>query len=273
MWRGGARCGCCAAPYTAPARPASRVTSRLTWQGELTAKYGVVHTGDAGGAEKQGPAAAAPAAAAVQEPPERQHAEASANGGGEHGGEPGQARPKRAASARAPRVATKAVAAAGAVSREQQRARDAKQLLQELIKATRRLFALLPLGAVVGRHTLVLHGGLFRAPPAAGHKGKKRAAKPGASARAGCSAVSGTSCLQPGGSRGRTVRPCPPPAAHPLRSPPPPTPLAGPLQVGSLADLRAASKGGQDPNGEGGRGWDGGCPAPSSTGHSQSAER
>eukprot|EP00882_Tetradesmus_deserticola_P015886 GHRQ01016942.1.p1 GENE.GHRQ01016942.1~~GHRQ01016942.1.p1 ORF type:complete len:379 (+),score=143.35 GHRQ01016942.1:179-1315(+) len=72
-----------------------------------------------------------------------------------------------------------------------------------LFTCIRRLFAHLPLAALVQSSTLILHGGLFRAPPKKG-KGSKRRRASGVQA----------------------------------------------LTLGSLADLRQASKGGQDPDPE-----------------------
>jgi serine/threonine-protein phosphatase 5 len=82
----------------------------------------------------------------------------------------------------------------------------------------RRLFATMPLASLIAGRTLVLHGGLFRAPATAAPVGKK------------------------GGKKGGGKK-----AAAAARPPPPPH--AGPLRVGTLAQLRAAPKGGQDPDG------------------------
>jgi serine/threonine-protein phosphatase 5 len=48
--------------------------------------------------------------------------------------------------------------------------------LQALFTSIRRLFAHLPLAALVQRSTLILHGGLFRAPPKKGKGSKRRRA-------------------------------------------------------------------------------------------------
>ncbi|GBF98615.1 hypothetical protein Rsub_10804 [Raphidocelis subcapitata] len=167
-------------------------TKYYGFQGELTAKYRGGDDAPAGGGDAPMPdAAPEPPAAAAQEQQEQQQQEQQPAAAGSGG------RPKRASSRVAAAKTVKATAAA-------RRPQSGRKELEELIKASRRLFALLPLGALVGSKTLVLHGGLFRAPPSAGLKGKqRRAAK------------------------------------------------SGPLQLGSLADLRAASKGGQDPNGLG----------------------
>ncbi|KAL3146432.1 hypothetical protein ABBQ32_003111 [Trebouxia sp. C0010 RCD-2024] len=76
---------------------------------------------------------------------------------------------------------------------------------KDVFKVCKKLFAALPLAAVVGGQTLVLHGGLFRKPHLSTNRRKKRR---------------------------RTL-----PGAV--------------LEVGSLDDLRAAGKGGLDPNGVG----------------------
>ncbi|KAL3157028.1 hypothetical protein ABBQ38_001277 [Trebouxia sp. C0009 RCD-2024] len=76
---------------------------------------------------------------------------------------------------------------------------------KDVFKVCKKLFAALPLAAVVGGQTLVLHGGLFRKPHLSTNRRKKRRKTfPGAV-----------------------------------------------LEVGSLEDLRAAGKGGLDPNGVG----------------------
>jgi serine/threonine-protein phosphatase 5 len=46
--------------------------------------------------------------------------------------------------------------------------------LQGLFTHLKRFFASLPLAALVEHTTLILHGGLFRAPPAKGKAGAKR---------------------------------------------------------------------------------------------------
>jgi hypothetical protein len=48
--------------------------------------------------------------------------------------------------------------------------------LQGLFTSIRRLFAHLPLAALVQSSTLILHGGLFRAPPKKGKGSKRRRA-------------------------------------------------------------------------------------------------
>jgi serine/threonine-protein phosphatase 5 len=48
--------------------------------------------------------------------------------------------------------------------------------LQGLFTCIRRLFAHLPLAALVQNSTLILHGGLFRAPPNKGKGSKRRRA-------------------------------------------------------------------------------------------------
>ena len=78
--------------------------------------------------------------------------------------------------------------------------------LRALTRATLRVFEAMPLAALIGSHTLVLHGGLFRAPQGRGGA-KGRGSKRGG----GCGSD---------------------------------------LGVGTLADLRCASKGGADPDGE-----------------------
>ena len=148
----------------------------LRLQGELTAKYGPQRFVNGAVEEAEAVVAATPAVQQEQQPAE---VVATGGSGSDVEGETGQQhRPKRAASARAPRVATKSAGAAAVgpqgKQQRQQLEKAAKKDLQDLIKSSRRLFALLPLGALVGQHTLVLHGGLFRAPPAAGLKGKQR---------------------------------------------------------------------------------------------------
>lgn len=76
---------------------------------------------------------------------------------------------------------------------------------KDVFKVCKKVFAALPLAAVVGGQTLILHGGLFRKPMQSTHRRKKR----------------------------RKTLP------------------GNALEIGSLQDLRAAGKGGLDPNGAG----------------------
>lgn len=76
---------------------------------------------------------------------------------------------------------------------------------KDVFKVCKKVFAALPLAAVVGGQTLILHGGLFRKPMQSTHRRKKR----------------------------RKTLP------------------GNALKIGSLQDLRAAGKGGLDPNGAG----------------------
>ncbi|DBA68202.1 TPA: hypothetical protein ACH3X2_013819 [Trebouxia sp. C0005] len=76
---------------------------------------------------------------------------------------------------------------------------------KDVFKICKKVFAALPLAAVVGGQTLILHGGLFRKPMQSTHRRKKR----------------------------RKTLP------------------GNGLEIGSLQDLRAAGKGGLDPNGAG----------------------
>jgi serine/threonine-protein phosphatase 5 len=94
---------------------------------------------------------------------------------------------------------------------------------KELYTSFRRLFATMPLAALIAGRTLVLHGGLFRAPPSAA------AAKAGGGGK------------KKGGGAGKKA------AATPAT--PTTADHAGPLRVGTVAQLRAAPKGGQDPDG------------------------
>jgi hypothetical protein len=148
-------------------------TKYYGFQGELTAKYSARDNVGDGAAAGGGDA---PMAEAEPDPQAQPGAEAAHEADGEGQQQAAEAdgdagrRPKRASSRAA---AAKAVAAVKATARKQQ---SARKELEELIKASRRLFALLPLGALVGSKTLVLHGGLFRAPPSAGLKGKQRRA-------------------------------------------------------------------------------------------------
>lgn len=82
-----------------------------------------------------------------------------------------------------------------------------------MYQACKRVFGALPLAALVAGTTLVLHGGLFRKGPAP--RGGKNARKR------------------------KRAAPAPWTAAVPRE------------RLGGLADLRAASKGGLDPSGEG----------------------
>lgn len=76
---------------------------------------------------------------------------------------------------------------------------------KDVFRTCKKVFAALPLAAVIGGQALVLHGGLFRKPTETIHKRKKR----------------------------RKTLP------------------GGAVEIGSLQDLRAAGKGGLDPNGTG----------------------
>ena len=93
---------------------------------------------------------------------------------------------------------------------------------RELYRACKRVFAALPLAAVVQGVTLVVHGGLFRKPPPA--------PAPGSSKRKG---------KGKGRKRGRRAVPVE------LEE--------WPLVLGDLDDLRASGKGGADPDGLGAR--------------------
>jgi len=169
-------------------------------QGELTAKYGSPATdaaayeegeGDAVMAEASGAAeanghdteqphsndnTAAPAAAPAEQQQHQQPEEAQqAQEGGQQQQQQQnqQRRSKRAAAPRPTSAGGRPAARSSAALTKQQ---QAKKDLANLIKDSRRLFALLPLGALIGQRTLVLHGGLFRQPPTAGLKGKQRRA-------------------------------------------------------------------------------------------------
>jgi hypothetical protein len=115
-------------------------------------------------------------------------------------------------------------------------------MLQGLFTHIRRLFAAMPLAALVERNTLILHGGLFRAPPTKAKTGAKRRRSGGE-----CdAALSFARCMQAHDAAAGFTR-----APHPLcrlACPSHTVADAQQLTVGTLDDLRAASKGAQDPD-------------------------
>lgn len=111
---------------------------------------------------------------------------------------------------------------------------------RDVYAGCRKLFAEMPLAALIAGRTLVLHGGLFRKPPppapATRTSGRRAAAKAAAAAAAGGGRTtvrsSDGSALAAGDGDGERSA-----AAS-----------DSVLQVGSLDDLRRGSKGGEDPD-------------------------